>query len=103
MEQWASLVLRTYPFNEKKVHDEESIQLLTSGGTQLLGESTVNSICDRRFSPTGKNFRFPDPLIIMEGVLDKLGESNCLGLHVSNNPLQKIPRGQPKIWCLFGT
>ena len=22
---------------------------------------------------------------------------------MSNNPLQKIPKGQPKIWCLFGT
>ena len=87
-------------FNEKKVHDEESIQLLTSGGTQLLGKSTVNSICDRGSSPTGKNLRLPELLIItrgesgnLEGVLDKLGESDCLGLHVSNNPLQKIPQG----------
>ena len=24
-------------------------------------------------------------------------------MHVSNNPLQKIPKGQPEIWCLFGT
>ena len=22
---------------------------------------------------------------------------------MSNNPLQKIPKGQPEIWCLFGT
>ena len=97
-------------FNEKKVCDEESTKLLTSGGTQLLGKSTVSSICDRGSSPTGKNLRLPEPLIItrgesgdLEGVLDKLGESDCLGLHVSNNPLQKILRGQPKIWCLFGT
>ena len=27
----------------------------------------------------------------------------CLGLNISNNPLQKIPKGQPEIWCLFGT
>ena len=54
--------------------------------------------------------RLPEPLVVTRGesgnsecVLDKLGESDCLGLHVSNNPLQKIPRGQPKIWCLFGT
>ena len=84
--------------------------MLTLGGTQLLGKSTVSSVCDRGSSPTGKNSRLPELLIItrgesgnLEGVLDKLGESDCLGLHVSNNPLQKIPRGQPKIWCLFGT
>ena len=27
----------------------------------------------------------------------------CSGLNISNNPLQKIPKGQPEIWCLFGT
>ena len=36
-------------------------------------------------------------------MLNKLSDSDCLGLHVSNSPLQKIPRGQPEIWCLFGT
>ena len=54
--------------------------------------------------------RLPELLVVTKGesgnsecVLDKLGESDCLGLHVSNNPLQKIPRGQPEIWCLFET
>ena len=31
------------------------------------------------------------------------GISDCRGMHVSNNPLQKIPKGQPEIWCLFGS
>ena len=38
-----------------------------------------------------------------ECALNRLSNSDCLGLHVSNNPLQKIPKGQPEIWCLFGT
>ena len=36
-------------------------------------------------------------------MLNRLSNYDCLGLHVSNNPLQKIPKGQPEIWCLFGT
>ena len=97
-------------FNDEMVHDEESIQLLTSEGTQLLGKSTVNSICNRGSSPTGKILRLPEPLVVTKGesgnsecVLDKPDEFDCLGLHVNNNPLQRIPRGQPEIWCLFGT
>ena len=54
-------------FNEKKVCDEESIQLLTSGGTQFLGKSTVNSVCDRGSPLTGKNSRLPEPLINTRG------------------------------------
>ena len=38
-----------------------------------------------------------------ECMLNVPSDSDCLGLNISNNPLQKIPRGQPEIWCLFGT
>ena len=34
---------------------------------------------------------------------DGLNDCECLGLHISSNPLQKIPKRQPEIWCLFGT
>ena len=42
------------------------------------------------------------PLTNNEG-MSLLRGCECLGLNVSNNPLQKIPKGQPEIWCLFGT
>ena len=47
--------------------------------------------------PKGK-----DPLTNNEG-MSLLRGCECSGLNVSNNPLQKIPKGQPEIWCLFGT
>ena len=37
----------------------------------------------------------------MKGISPLCG-CECSGLHVSNNPLQRIPKGQPEIWCLFG-
>ena len=42
------------------------------------------------------------PLTNNEG-MSLLQGCECSGLNVSNNPLQKIPKGQPEIWCLFGT
>ena len=42
------------------------------------------------------------PLTRNEGMC-LLHSCECSGLNVSNNPLQKIPKGQPEIWCLFGT
>ena len=78
--------------------------MLTSEETQLAGKSTVNSVCAKESSPTGQILRLPELLVVNEEcVLDRLSNSDCLGLHVSNNPLQKIPKGQPEIWCLFGT
>ena len=41
-------------------------------------------------------------LIGDEGISPLCG-CECSGLHVSNNPLQRIPKGQPEIWCLFST
>ena len=97
-------------FNGKMIHDEAPIKLLTSEGTQLLGKYMVNSVCTREYSPTGKILRLHELSVVTETVsgdlecmLNKLSDSDCLGLHISNNPLQKIPRGQPEIWCLFGT
>ena len=42
------------------------------------------------------------PLTSNEGI-SSLHGCECSGLNISNNPLQKIPKGQPEIWCLFGT
>ena len=42
------------------------------------------------------------PLTSNEGISSLQG-CECSGLNVSNNPLQKIPKGQTEIWCLFGT
>ena len=42
------------------------------------------------------------PLTNNEG-MSLLRGCECSGLNMSNNPLQKIPKGQPEIWCLFGT
>ena len=42
------------------------------------------------------------PLPNNEG-MSLLRGCECSGLNISNNPLQKIPKGQPEIWCLFGT
>ena len=42
------------------------------------------------------------PLTSSEGI-GSLRGCECSGLNVSNNPLQKIPKGQPEVWCLFGT
>ena len=42
------------------------------------------------------------PLTSSEGIGSLCG-CECSGLNVSNNPLQKIPKGQPEVWCLFGT
>ena len=88
--------------------------MLTDSGNaeeiQLVGKSAVDSVCARGSSPTGQILKLPEQLVVNEGmsensecVLGRLSNSDCLGLHVSNNPLQKIPKGQPEIWCLFGT
>ena len=42
------------------------------------------------------------PLTNNEG-MSLLRGCKCSGLNISNNTLQKIPKGQPEIWCLFGT
>ena len=97
-------------FNNEMVDDDEPVQMLTSEETQLVGKGRVNSVCTRESSSTGKILRLPELLVVNEGksensecMLNRLSNSDCLGLHVSNNPLQKIPKGQPEIWCLFGT
>ena len=48
------------------------------------------------------NLKRERPLTNNEG-MSLLRGCECSGLNVSNNPLQKIPKGQPEIWCLFGT
>ena len=78
-----------------------------SEGIQLEGKSAIDLVCVRETSPAGQTLKFPEQLILnedsSEGTLDRLSNSDCLGLHVGNNPLQKMPKGQPEIWCLFGT
>ena len=100
----------TLSFDDEMADDTEPPQILTSEETLLVGKGTVNSVCTRESSPTGQILRLPEPLTVNKGksensecVLDRLSNSDCLGLNVSNNPLQKIPKGQPEIWCLFGT
>ena len=100
----------TFFFNDKMIHDEAPITLLTSEGTQLLDKCMINSVYARECLPTGKVLRLHEPSVVTEPVsgdpecmLNVPSDSDCLGLHISNNPLQKIPRGQPEIWCLFGT
>ena len=63
-------------------------------------QSYVNSTFDGKshFTPKCQEGR----LISKEGI-SPLHGCKCSGLHVSNNPLQRIPKGQPEIWCLFGT
>ena len=70
----------------------------------------TDSVCDRGTSPSGRVLKVHEQLVDEEGTSkdskctpDAWNNCKCLGLHVSNNPLQKIPKGQPEIWCLFGT
>ena len=77
---------------------------------QLTGKSMTNSLCDRGTSPSGRVLKIHEQLVDEEGTSkdskcapDMLNNCECLGLHVNNNPLQRIPKGQPEIWCLFGT
>ena len=87
------------------------LKMLTNVGNseeiQLEGKSAFDSVCVRESSPTGQTLKLPEQLVVKsensECALNRLSNSDCLGLHVSNNPLQKIPKGQPEIWCLFGT
>ena len=58
------------------------------------GKSYVDSL-------DGKSLK-EGQLIGNEGI-SPLHGCKCSGLNVSNNPLQKIPKRQPEIWCLFGT
>ena len=64
------------------------------------GQSYVNSTFDGKshFTPKCQEGQ----LIGNEGI-SPLRSCECSGLHVSNSPLQRIPKGQPEIWCLFGT
>ena len=77
---------------------------------QLTGKNMTDSVCDGGIFPSGRVLKVQEQLIAEEGTSadskctpDGLNDCECLGLHVSNNPLQKIPKGQPEIWCLFGT
>ena len=77
---------------------------------QLTGKSATDSVCNRGRSPTGRVLKLHEQLVGKEGTSKDskcmpgtLNNCECLCLHVSNNPLQKIPNGQPEIWCLFGT
>ena len=77
---------------------------------QLTSKNMTDSVCDGGISPSGRVLKVQEQLIAEEGTSvdlkctpDGLNDCECLGLHVSNNPLQKIPKGQPEIWCLFGT
>ena len=77
---------------------------------QLTGKNTTDSVCNGGIFPSGRVLKVQEQLIAEEGTSadskctpDGLNDCECLGLHISNNPLQKIPKGQPEIWCLFGT
>ena len=76
----------TYPV---KTHEDLSGDESYVDST-LNGKSCLTSKCQE------------GQLIGKEGI-SPLCSCECLGLHMSNNPLQRIPKGQPEIWCLFGT
>ena len=93
----------TFPFNDEMASDDEPLQMLTSEETQLVGKGAVNSVCTRESSPTGKICGFPGLPVVNEGknensecVLNRLSNANCLGLHVSNNPLKRYQRDNLK-------
>ena len=50
----------TFSFNDDMADDDEPLQMLTSEETQLVGKGTVNSVCTRESSPTGKILRLPE-------------------------------------------
>ena len=86
------------------------IDIRNSEEILLEGKSANDSICVRESFPISQTLKFPEQLVVNEAMsgnsecaLNRLSNSDCLGLHVSNNPLQKIPKGQTEIWCLFGT
>ena len=69
---------------------------------QLTGKNTTNSVCDMGIFPSGRVLKVHEWLVDEEGTStdskctpDMQNDCECLGLHVSNNPLQKIPKGQP--------
>ena len=77
---------------------------------QLTGKNTTNSACDGGIFPSGRVLKVHEWLATEEGTSadskctpDGQNDCDCLGLHVSSNLLQMIPKGQPEIWCLFGT
>ena len=87
------------------ITDFESIK-----DVQLTGKNMTDSVCGRGIFPSGRVLKVHEQLVDEEGTStdskctpDVWNDCECLGLHVSNNPLQKIPKGQPEIWCLFGT
>ena len=84
---------------ESNITDCESTKDL-----QLTGKNMTDSVCDRGTSSSGRFLKVHEQLVVEESTSkDSKDSCKCLGFHVSNNPLQKIPKGQPEIWCLFGT
>ena len=93
---------------------EDDIHMITdcesTQDVQLTGKNMTDSVCDGGIFPSGRDLKVQEQLIAEEGTSadsrctpDGLNNCECLGLHISNNPLQKIPKGQPETWCLFGT
>ena len=76
----------------------------------VLSQMAPCSVKMHEDSSEGKNYvdsfegnpQREEPLTSNEGISSLCG-CECSGLNLSNNPLQKIPKGQPEIWCLFGT
>ena len=70
----------------------------------VKGLSSGKSLVD--YTPDGKSHftsKCQEGQVVSNECISPLRGCKCSGLHVSNNPLQRIPKGQPEIWCLFGT
>ena len=81
-------------FSQVVTHPVKTYEDLSSGKSlvdyTLDGKSRLTSKCQ-------------EGQLISDESTSPLCSCECSGLHVSNNPLQRIPKGQPEIWCLFST
>ena len=81
-------------FSQKVTHPVKTYKDLSSG------KSFVHYTLNGKAHPTSK---CQEGQLISDESISPLRSCECSGLHMSNNPLQRIPKGQPEIWCLFGT
>ena len=64
------------------------------------GKSLVDYTLDGKSRLTSK---CQEGQVVSNECISPLHGCECSGLHVSNNPLQRILKGQPEVWCLIGT
>ena len=79
---------------------EDDIHMITdcesTQDVQLTGKNTTDSVCDGGIFPSDRDLRVQEQLIAEESTSadlrctpDGLNNCECLGLHISNNPITK--------------